>query len=169
MLRFNCQCTLGQCKMQIQICAGSKFNFWWWKYCTHSIELHFSTLLHEICDWFVNKSDSVHRMPLTGSQLIYCISDRDITKQIKPDTLSIMQICWPSVVKCCRQAFSPWATSANCGSTDLHDVHGIRHNLYSHMINSLMTCPMLIYFTISMTLSFPLIVDILIHEEWCKA
>jgi len=45
-------------------------------------------------------------MPLTGSQLIYCISDRDVTKEIKPDTLSIVQICWPSVVKCCPQALA---------------------------------------------------------------
>jgi len=39
-----------------------------------------------------------------GSQLIHCISDSVITKQIMPDTLNIMWICWPKVVKCCQRA-----------------------------------------------------------------
>jgi len=99
--------------MRIEIWGCSNLNFLRWKFSACSVELHFNTLLHKIYDWFVDYSDSVHRMPLTGSQLIYCISDRDITKQIMPDTLSIMRICWPLVVKCCPRAF------------------GIRHNLYN--------------------------------------
>jgi len=74
------------------MCSCSKLNFLWQKYCTHSAELHFNTLVREIYDWFADKSDSVHRMSFAGSQLISCISDRDITKQIMPDTLSIKQI-----------------------------------------------------------------------------
>jgi len=46
------------------------------------------------------------------SQLIYCISDHDITKQIN-DNLSI----------------GPRATFDNFGSANSHDASGIRHNL----------------------------------------
>jgi len=35
------------------------------------------------------------------------------------------------VVKCCPQAFGPWAAFDNFGSTNSHDARGIRHNLYS--------------------------------------
>jgi len=81
-------------------------NFRQWKFCTRSVELHFNILLHEIID-------SEHGISFAGSQLIYCISDCDITKQIEADTSIIMETCWTSVVECCCQAFSPWTT---CGS-----------------------------------------------------
>jgi len=92
-----------------------KLNFWRSKFCTCSVELHFNTLLHEIFNLFIDKSNLVHSIPLTGSQLVYCISDRDITKQIMPYTLSIMQICWPEVVKCCPRAQRK-PTQNNCPS-----------------------------------------------------
>jgi len=51
---------------------------------------------------------------LIGSQLLYCITDRDITKHIKSDTCTL----------------SIWATFDNFGSTNSQHACGTRRNVY---------------------------------------